>query len=88
MRMDSKGFFVIHTEPRKGKIILEHYGYDRKLAKKLSGSRAEALCKRAVSEGRVSDLSHAAYLGAQLARAEIALKQGLRFRQDSDLPKS
>jgi len=86
--MDPKGFFVIHTEPRKGKIILEHYGYDRKLEKKLSGSRAEALSVRAVSEERISDLGHAAYLGAQLARAEIALMRGLKFRQDFELPKS
>jgi dihydropteroate synthase len=34
----------------------------------------------------VSQLDHAAYLGAELARAEVSLRAGLAYRQDRPLP--
>jgi dihydropteroate synthase len=33
----------------------------------------------------VSRLEHAAYIGRELMRAEIALQRGLRYRQDEPL---
>ena len=36
-------------------------------------------------ERLVSQLSHAGYLGAELAKAEAALRLGLRYEQDQPL---
>ena len=35
-----------------------------------------------IANGWVTQLSHAAYLGRELARAELALKQGLKYVQE------
>jgi dihydropteroate synthase len=37
---------------------------------------------RLLADGRVSRLDHAAYLGAELCRAELALRLGRSFEQD------
>ena len=38
-----------------------------------------------IREGLVSELTHAGYLGAELAKAETALRLGLHYEQDRPL---
>jgi len=38
-----------------------------------------------VEEGLVTQLDHAAYLGRELAKAEVALKTGAHYEQDAAL---
>jgi len=48
------------------------------------GNSAEVLCKTLCSKEKISP-EHAAYLGKELARAEIALKLGKNYVQDEEL---
>ncbi|HZU05857.1 MAG TPA: DUF4346 domain-containing protein [Chloroflexota bacterium] len=50
------------------------------------GRSAAEVYRAIIAAGLVSQLDHAAYLGAELARAEIALRAGWPYRQDQPLP--
>ncbi|MBI2143699.1 DUF4346 domain-containing protein [Candidatus Woesearchaeota archaeon] len=83
MRLDEdpRGFFVIKVE--KGEIIAEHRLKDgRKTRYEFRGNRAEEIYRRILNENLISMLDHAAYLGKELARAEIALKEGRNYVQE------
>ncbi|MEW5936851.1 MAG: DUF4346 domain-containing protein [Candidatus Thermoplasmatota archaeon] len=85
---DPSGFFVIFLD--REEIVVEHYLNVRKggkvvtgrLNKIVRGRDAEALCHTIVREELVSRLDHAAYLGCELQKAEIALRKGLKYEQD------
>ena len=88
MEFDEEGFFVITV---KDKIIIEHYLNVQKegklevetgkLNKIITGKSAKAICDTIVREKLVSRLDHAAYLGRELQKAEIALKNDLDYEQ-------
>jgi tetrahydromethanopterin S-methyltransferase subunit A len=80
--MDKAGYFVILPLPEKGIINVEHYAYDNTLLRTLEGAKGRALYLMIVSSGWVSELSHAAYLGKELARAELSLQFGFKYVQD------
>lgn len=84
-KSDQKGFFVVHVDGRRKKIVVDHYSYDRKIGGRFLGDTAEGLCDTLIERGLVSHLEHSAYLGRELAKAEVALRNGLRYRQDRDL---
>ncbi len=63
-------------------IHVEHYGYDNTLLHVLEGPTARALYSAIVAQGWVTELSHAAYLGKELAKAEISFKHGIPYLQD------
>ena len=52
---------------------------------KFTGKTASAIYKEIISKNLIKNLDHAAYLGRELARAEIALKLGKNYVQDEDL---
>ena len=89
---DAAGFFVIRVDREKGEIVVEHYQNVKKpgsektvtgrLSKVIAGSDAEALCQTIAREGLVTRPEHAAYLGRELARAELALRSGKKYVQD------
>ncbi len=66
----------------KGIINVEHYAYDNTLLRVIEGANARALYATIVANGWVSELSHAAYLGKELTRAELSLKHGIKYVQD------
>ncbi len=92
MVFDEKGFFVIVI---KDEIIVEHYLNVQKegeleietgkLNKMITGKSAKAICDTIVREGLVSRLDHAAYLGRELQKAEIAMKNDLDYEQCESL---
>ncbi|MPZ14239.1 MAG: DUF4346 domain-containing protein [Chloroflexi bacterium] len=79
---DPNGFFVIQVDRGRAQLLIEHYSVDRALMHRIVGSDAESLCTALVEWGLVSRLEHAAYLGRELVKAELALRQGIRYRQD------
>jgi len=93
LKFDEKGFFVILLDREKGKIVVEHYLNVKKgkmigtgkLSKIIEGNDAEELCDTIIKEGLISRLDHAAYLGRELQKAEIALKNNLPYEQDEEL---
>jgi len=71
---DPAGNFRIGVE--NGRIVAVHEGIA------FSGSHWEEVFARIQAEGRVSLLDHAAYLGKELYKAELALRFGRSFEQD------
>lgn len=82
---DRLGFFLIRLDPAGGRLLLDHYGQDRRLLHRLVGDSAAALSQTAVRLGLLGELAHAAYLGRELARAELALREGRPYEQDSSI---
>ncbi len=80
--MDKAGYFVILPRAERNVISVEHYGYDNTLLRTIEGPSARALYLMMIANGWVSELSHAAYLGKELAKAEISLQYGIRYIQD------
>lgn len=82
LKMDKAGYFVV-IPANKGKlIIVEHYSYDNKLLHVIEGSDAPSVYSAIIEKGWLSELSHAAYLGRELAKAELCLKHGFKYIQD------
>lgn len=82
VELDRAGYFVIVPLADKGAINVEHYGYDHTLLRVIEGGSARALYKLIIDNGWVTELSHAAYLGKELARAELSLNYGFKYVQD------
>lgn len=83
--LDGSGFFVIHVDGRSKRIVVEHYSYDRRVKAKFFGRTSKALCDTLVRRGIVADASHAAYLGRELMKAELALRENAEYVQDRSL---
>ena len=82
VQMDKAGYFVIVPLASRGLITVEHYAYDHKLLRVIEGTTARALYSTIINNGWVTDLSHAAYLGKELARAEYSCQHGVKYVQD------
>lgn len=82
---DEKGFFVININRDKQQIIAEHYTGEGKLHCKIVGKTAEEISATLVRLNLVSRLEHAAYLGRELQKAEIALQTGKEYEQEKEL---
>ncbi len=80
IKLDEEGYFVINIEDRS--LLVEHYNYKEKLQRVIEGRDARSIYLTIVQNGWVSKLDHAAYLGKELAKAELSIKHGLDFVQD------
>jgi tetrahydromethanopterin S-methyltransferase subunit A len=82
---DPAGLFLIGLGPSGRTIHAEHYTREGVLDRRLVGESARALGDAVLREGLVGDLAHAAYLGRELQKAELALRLGRPYEQDRDL---
>ncbi|HNB51933.1 MAG TPA: DUF4346 domain-containing protein [Anaerolineales bacterium] len=82
VKMDKAGYFVIVPLQEEGVIHVEHYAYDNSLLTTIEGATARAIYFTMIRGGWVTELSHAAYLGKELARAELSLQNGFKYIQD------
>jgi tetrahydromethanopterin S-methyltransferase subunit A len=82
VKLDKAGYFVIIPSKKDGNILVEHYSYDNKLLRKIEGKNSRDIYFTIIHNNWVSELSHAAYLGKELARAEQSLKKGFKYVQD------
>ena len=79
VRLDPMGYFRITLD--EGEIIVEHRFEDVTL-REYRGKTAASLQHQIARDLALSDINHAIYLGRQLAKAEMALKDGREFVQD------
>ena len=79
VRLDPMGYFRVTLDGNE--ILVEHRFEDVTL-KEYRGKKAVQLQHEIARDVALSDLNHAIYLGRQLARAEMALKEGREFVQD------
>jgi len=81
-RLDKKGYFVIIPQAEQRKIMVEHYANDNTLLNVIEGEDAKSIYKTIIDKGLISDLSHSAYLGRELAKAELSIEMGFKYIQD------
>jgi tetrahydromethanopterin S-methyltransferase subunit A len=82
---DPAGYFVISLDLQQSKIVAEHYRADHTPAHRMRGNGAETILAGLLRDGLITQPSHAGYLGAELAKAETAMRLGLRYEQDKPL---
>ena len=85
LQYDPKGYFVISLDREREQIVLRHYVPDHAPAHEMRGRSAGPMLLGLLREGLVTQLSHAGYLGEELAKAQAALLLGLRYDQDRPL---
>src|ERR1700736_4348371 len=83
--LDRAGFFIVLPQPQKRLIVCEHYENNGRLAHVIEGRQAALIASTIVERGFVTQLDHAAYLGRELAKAEVALSDGITYEQDAAL---
>ena len=83
---DPKGYFVITLDRSANQIVVRHYLPDHTPAHEMRGRTAESMLLGLIREGLISQLSHAGYLGGELAKAEATLRLGVRVRYEQDRP--
>ena len=81
---DPKGYFTIKPFPMRGKVYVRYYK-DNKLKKTFSGINTSQIVQKLIEKGLISRLDHAAYLGKEIEKAIIALKNNLDYVQDEKL---
>jgi thymidylate synthase len=79
MRLDPMGYFRVTVDDKE--ILVEHRFEDVTLTE-YRGKTAVSLQHQIARDMALSDMNHAMYLGRQLAKAEMALKEGREFVQD------
>ena len=84
---DEQGSFRIMVDRVDGNIIALHYTSlePEKPVNIIKGKTAESVYAKIAELGLVTRVDHAAYLGNELAKAEIALKTGKQYIQDFSL---
>ncbi|UCB52832.1 MAG: DUF4346 domain-containing protein [Candidatus Zixiibacteriota bacterium] len=82
VNMDRAGYFVVIPVPNRKIIVVEHYAYDNKLLHTIQGRDASSLCSTVIENDWLTELSHAAYLGRELSKAELSLKHGFKYVQE------
>lgn len=82
---DPKGCFKIMIDRANDVIAALHFSTSKrdKPTVVIKGKNAEDMYAKIVEIGLVTRLDHAAYLGSELAKAEIALKTGKEYIQDN-----
>jgi len=90
--MDPKGYFLISVDKEK-KLLRVGYCKFRKLGNKsvndmvsiVSGKTAIEIVNTLIRNKYISSLQHAADMGIELCKAELALKYNLEYIQDKNL---
>jgi dihydropteroate synthase-like protein len=85
--LDSVGMFRISIDRMEGVLVAVHYvSLDMsKPVNVIKGKTADSVYSKIISMDLVSKLDHAAYLGSELSKAEIALRTGKEYIQDKEL---
>ncbi len=82
VKTDKAGYFVIIPQSEKRIIVVEHYNYDNTLLRIIEGKEARSIYWTIIENGWVTQLSHAAYLGRELTKAELSICMGFKYVQD------
>ena len=78
--LDKAGYFVINIE--ENRLLVEHYNYQEQYLRTVEGINARDIYLTIINNDWVTRADHAAYLGAQLMKAEQSIKHGFDFTQD------
>ncbi|MBI2666581.1 DUF4346 domain-containing protein [Candidatus Woesearchaeota archaeon] len=82
---DPKGYFLIRIDSKKKYIEVGFSNNQHIITKKFTCKYAVELYHTLARKKIITRFEHAAYLGKELYKAELALKYGLLYRQDFPL---
>ena len=83
LKLDPNGYFVVMVmKGRENPLLVEHYGNDGILRNLIEGKDAASICATLIQKNLVSQLDHAAYIGRELAKAELSIHMQSRYTQD------
>lgn len=82
VELDKAGYFVIIPQYEKEIITVEHYANDDRMLRVIEGKDAASIYKTIIENGWITQLSHSAYLGKELAKSELSIKYNLKYTQD------
>ena len=83
LRLDPAGYFVIMVmKGKKYPLLIEHYSNDGKLRNVIEGEDSQSICATLINKKLISQLDHAAYLGRELVKAEMSLKNETKYIKD------
>ena len=90
--MDPKGYFLIAIHKEKNLIRVGYCKFnkskkspDHNMVAEIVGKTAIEIVNSLIREKYISSLQHAADMGIELHKAELALKYNLEYIQDKDL---
>ena len=90
--MDPKGYFLIKVDQKEklirvGYCIFSKLGNDpiHDMVAEVKGQTAIEIVNTLISKEYISSLQHAADMGIELHKAELAMKHKLEYIQDKDL---
>ena len=82
---DPKGYFTIKPFFSKKKVFVRYYDSKDNLKYTFSGVNTPQIIQSIIDKKLVSRFDHAAYLGKEIEKAIIALKNKLNYIQDREL---
>jgi hypothetical protein len=82
---DPQGYIVIAVDRAASEIVARHYTPAAQPVHIMRGRSAEGMALALIREKIVTQMTHAAYIGGELAKAETALRTGLEYEQDRPL---
>ena len=90
--MDPKGYFLISVDKEKKLLRVGYCKFSKlvnppvnDLVAEITGKTAIEIVNTLIRENYISSLQHAADMGIELNKAELALKYNLNYIQDKDL---
>ena len=91
-KMDPKGYFLIAVDKEKKLLKVGYCKFSKlenppvnDLVVEITGKTAIEIVNTLIRENYISSLQHAADMGIELNKAELALKYNLKYIQDKDL---
>tara|TARA_B100000963_G_C22574778_1_gene647848 strand:+ start:573 stop:965 length:393 start_codon:yes stop_codon:yes gene_type:complete len=93
-KMDPKGYFLIDIDKEKQLIRVGYCKFSKlgndpihDMVAEITGKTAIEIVNTLINQKYISTLQHAADMGIELNKAEIAIKNNLDYIQDKDLKK-
>ena len=83
--MDKKGYFLIRVNKEKKRVEVGHCGSLNKVDVMVYGTVPIEIYMTIIKKGLVENMGHAAYLGREIEKACLALKNNLNYVQDDEL---
>ena len=85
-KMDPKGYFLIKINNETKEIETAYCTFpDNKMRAVVKGKTALEIANTLIREDMLSTLQHAADMGIELCKAEIAMRKGIKYVQDAEL---
>ena len=84
-KMDSKGYFLIRVNKEKNRVEVGHCKGKNEVDVMVYGDKSIDIYMTIIKLGLVDEMGHAAYLGREIEKACLALKNNLEYVQDDEL---